>query len=234
MKHRGERAKALMLIAVAALLAQLSAPSALSQQAGEINGVVTADVVTDGWPNFIAGATIHLYSLERILETKTDVKGHFRLSNVPPGTYELEVAASSFKTRTIEQVKVSSGSSLTYEVPLRITNPGCGPLDSISYQLSPGVSDQVVEGVVVDAGSSSRPVRGVEVRLFHTSDKPTSHQTNESGQFRFSVDQPGRYFIQIVRSGYRTALSQQFWIARAGRTVVTMRQVKMGMLIVCE
>jgi hypothetical protein len=75
----------------------------------------------------------------------------------------------------------------------------------------------------------------VEVRLFHTSDKPTSHMTNERGEFRFSVSTPGRYFIQIARAGYYTAQSQQFWITREGRTVVTMRQEKKsGMLIVCE
>jgi hypothetical protein len=93
----------------------------------------------------------------------------------------------------------------------------------------------MVEGVVVDSGAAGgKPLAGVEVRLFHTSDKPTIHKTNERGEYRFNVDTPGRYFIQIVRPGYHAAQSQQFWITREGRTVVTMRQLKLGWLMVCE
>jgi carboxypeptidase family protein len=231
MKHTGELSKALMLIAAGLyLLASLSTPSAASQEGGEISGIVR-----DEFSSFIAGANIRLYSFERVLQTKADATGHFQLSNVPVGTYELEVTSSGFKTKTIEQLKVSGGSRLTYDVPLRIANPGpCSPLDSISYERRGTPRGLSVEGVVVDAGSAAKPLPGVEVRLFHTSDNPISHKTNERGQFVFSVDQAGRYFIQIARPGYRTDQSQQFWVTREGQTVVTMRQLKVGWFIACE
>jgi hypothetical protein len=239
MKYKGERAKAFLLIAVGLfLVTYLSVPATAIQPGGEINGVVT-DTFFDvhAWrrdSNFIAGADIHLYSPDRVLQTRADAAGHFRLNNVPEGIYELEVAASGFKTKTIELLKLRGGSSLSYTVALGIANPGCSPLDSISYEPS-AIDDPMVEGVVVDSGAAGgKPLAGVEVRLFHTSDKPTIHKTNERGEYRFNVDTPGRYFIQIVRPGYHAAQSQQFWITREGRTVVTMRQLKLGWLMVCE
>jgi hypothetical protein len=229
MKRKGELSKALKRIAAGLyLLASLSAPSAASQEGDQISGIVT-----DEFSSFIAGANIRLYSLDRILQTKSDTTGHFRLKNLPAGTYDLEVTASGFKTKTIEQVKVSDEASrLTYEVPLKI-NIDCPPLDSISYAPN-DPSGRMVEGVVVDAGSAATPLSGVEVRLLHASDKPTSHETNERGQFQFRVETPGKYSVEIVRPGYQPAQSQQFWITREGRTVMTMRQVKVGMLIVCQ
>ena len=237
MKHKGALSRALMLIAAGLyLLASLSTPSAASQEGGQISGVVTDDFIdVRGYATFIAGANIRLYSLERVLQTKTDAKGHFQFSNVPVGIYELEVAKDGFKTKTIEQVKVSGQTSrLTYEVPLKIKNPGCPPLDSISYERRGIPHGLSVEGIVVDSGFGAKPLPGVEVRLFHTSDKPISHKTNERGEFVFSVDQAGRYFIQIARPGYRTDQSQQFWVTREGQTVVTMRQLKVGWFIACE
>jgi len=227
--QRGKHSGALMLIAAGIFLLTYLGQAVATQQSGEINGVVT-----DEFSNVIAGATIHLYSLDRVVQTKSDATGHFRF-NVPVGSYELEVAYSSFKTKTIDQVKVSGGLSLSYAVSLQIDIVGpCGPPASVSYEPSPAITDPVVEGVVVDSGAGAKPLRGVEVRLFHTSDKPTSHLTNERGEFRFSVHTPGRYFIQIVRPGYQTDQSQQFWITREGRTVVRMRQVKVGWLIACQ
>jgi hypothetical protein len=239
MKYKGERARAFLLIAAGLfLVTYLSAPASAIQHSGEINGVVT-DTFFDGGTgglasNFIGGASVHLYSPDRVLQTKADRSGHFWLHNVPDGIYELEVAAAGYKTKTIELLKLSGGSSLSYAVALEIKNPGCDPLDSISYEPNEAPGNGLVEGVVVDAGSAGKPLAGVEVRLFHTSDKPTIHKTNERGEFRFSVYTPGRYFIQIVRPGYYKAQSQQFWITREGRTVVTMRQLKLGWLIACE
>jgi hypothetical protein len=228
MMQRGRHLGALTLVAVGIFLLTYLSQAAATQQSGEINGVVT-----DEFANLIAGANIRLYSLDRILQTKSDASGHFRLSSVPVGTYELEVTKGSFKTKTIDQVMVS-GSLLSYDLSLKIDVAGaCGPLDSVSYEHeTPGVLS--VSGVVVDAGAAAKPLPGVEVRLFHTSDRPASHLTNDRGEFQFSVETPGRYFIQTARQGYRTDQSEQFWVARQGRTVVTMRQIKAGTFIVCE
>ena len=95
--------------------------------------------------------------------------------------------------------------------------------------------DPIVTGKVVDVGTQ-QPLRGVEVRLFHTTDKPSMHLTNDRGEFRFSsLDMlPGRYFLQVTKSGYRLMISRQFWVTREGQTVVTLQQLKNGMMIVCE
>src|SRR5215471_4348753 len=130
MNQRGKYSRALTLIAVGIFLLTYLNQSAATQQSGELNGVVT-----DEFANFIAGASIHLYSLDRVLQTKSDATGHFRLRNVPIGTYELEVTNGSFKTKTIDQVKVSGGLNLSYAVSLQIDIVGpCGPPASVSYE----------------------------------------------------------------------------------------------------
>jgi Carboxypeptidase regulatory-like domain len=73
----------------------------------------------------------------------------------------------------------------------------------------------------------------VEVRLFHTDKTPLIH-TNARGEFAFHDITPGRYFLQTTKRGYRAATSQQFWISRLSRTTVTIRQLKVGMMFVCE
>ena len=75
------------------------ASAAHSQRRSQRTGVVTDDFVTDGYMTRrqISGATIRLYSLNRVLQTKSDTAGHFQFTNLPDDVYDLEIAASGFK-----------------------------------------------------------------------------------------------------------------------------------------
>ena len=233
-------------ILFAALLFVLSFASSATnlQRPASLSGGVTDDF---GQP--IAAATIRIYSLDRILQTKSDAAGRFLLANAPAGTYDLEVSASGFKTKPVGEIKINPDSELHYDIALRVST-ACEPIDSVSYESSIEMSDPVVVGSVLDAGTG-KPLSRVEVRLFrindnptvhetvrlfHPNDKPTVHETNERGEFYFSLMSmlPGRYFIQTSRAEYNTETSQQFWVTREGRTVVRMRQGKLGTIFVCE
>lgn len=213
------------------LVISLSASAANAQGRGQLSGLVT-DGMTDWTSSPVEGATVRLYSLDRILQTKSDKAGRFELTNLPAGNYEMEVVASGFKIKSIKEIKVTWDSELHYDIALDI-GVACAPIDSVSYE-SVKFDAPNLRGVVVDADASKRPLSNVEVRLFHVDKTPQYQRTDERGQFSFTISTPGRYFLQTLRPGYQTMTSQQFWIVRRGRTVVNMRQLKVGMMIVCE
>src|SRR5437588_11910342 len=55
----------------------------------------------------IGGASITLFSLDRILQTTSDSSGHFTFDAVPTGKYEFEVLAPGFSRFTRPNVSVA-------------------------------------------------------------------------------------------------------------------------------
>ena len=104
----------------------------------------------------IAGAHISLYSLDRILQTKSDSSGRFKFDAVPTGKYEFEVLAQGFKRFTRPNVFVTdlmrptipdkptdlttvmeiapTGSPMEIIAVAEVAPTGsCGPSDSVTY-----------------------------------------------------------------------------------------------------
>jgi|SRR5215831_9154388 len=216
------------------LLSPVSAAN--GQRRIQLTGVVNDGLVPDDLPRIgIPGATIRLYSLNQVLQTKSDKAGHFQFTNLPDDSYDLEISKSGFKTKSIEDIRITSSSELSYDVTLRVNIPECAPLDSVAYEPGERDTSPIITGKVFDVGRE-KPLSRVEVRLFHITNKPLKAFTNDRGEFRFFLldGLPGRYFVQTVKPGYRTMISQQFWVTRRGRTVVTMEQIKNGTIVVCE
>jgi hypothetical protein len=234
----GNRQISSLTAAVLFITLFVSASAANSQSRSQLSGIVTDGLVPDYMARQqISGAIIRLYSLNQVLQTKSDKAGNFQFTNLPDDVYDLEIAASGFKTKSIESIRITRPSDLYYDVALKIDTLGCTPEDSISYESTGYRIGPVVTGKVIDY-DTHRPISRVEVRLFHTTDKPVSGSlTDDRGEFRFSprdIMSPGRYFLKTTRRGYRTTISQQFWVTQAGQTVVSVRQLKNGMMIVCE
>src|SRR5215831_9937397 len=207
---KNNRPVSLLSIAAIVLTLLLPASAANTDRRGQLTGVVTNELpysVVDGTQVGppVDGATIRLYSLNRVLQTRSDRAGHFQFTDVPDDSYDLEIAASGFKTKSYDAITINGSGELHYDVALRISNPDCPPLDSVSYESSEVLSDPIVTGKVVDHGTQE-PLGHVEVRLFQTSDKVWTHETNERGEFGFSLlaNPPGKYFLQISRAGYQT------------------------------
>jgi Carboxypeptidase regulatory-like domain len=144
MNRHGDRRALFASLAALFLIISLAASAAFGQRRGGLSGVVT-----DGFSQGVSGATVRLYSLNRIVEVKSDKDGHFQITNLPADVYELEITAAGFKTKSIQELKVTPDNELNCDVALHAYF-GCAPPDSVSY-----------ESVVFDAAN----VRGVVVLL---------------------------------------------------------------------
>src|SRR5712691_4053898 len=89
-----------------ALALGLSAPLAAQIQFGVFTGAVTdpSDAVVPG-----ADVTVTNIATGLTYTVKTDSNGLYRVSELPPGTYKIEVTAGGFKTLTKTGLTLNAG-----------------------------------------------------------------------------------------------------------------------------
>ncbi|MDA2928975.1 TonB-dependent receptor [Acidobacteria bacterium AH-259-O06] len=84
------------------------------QAAGKIEGTITAP---DGHP--VAGAPVNVFGQPNDIELRgrSDAGGHFRFSDLPPGTYQIHVVLEGFK-RLTQAVEVRAGEATQVSLTL--------------------------------------------------------------------------------------------------------------------
>lgn len=89
--------------------------SAVSQQMAEISGVVT-DASTG---EFLIGANVLLKGTSR--GASTDVNGRYKIINIKPGTYNIEVSYIGYKVTFITALKLSAGQVKKLDIKMEST-----------------------------------------------------------------------------------------------------------------
>jgi hypothetical protein len=189
-----------------------------------------AGVVTDVVGAQLRDATISLYSLDRVIQTKSDEKGQFRFAHVPPGTYEVQIAHPGFKTMKMAAIQVTDRNE-PLSISLDVASTGsCSAEESISYEDLNGMK---LIGTVLD---SQQPVPNAEVQLVNASGTHVqiAKRSNGKGVFSFDNLEPGQYYLRVSHSGYRTDLTKSFWITRENTTKVDMWIIRVGLLRLCQ
>jgi len=210
---------------------------------------------TDPGSTMIPGARITLYSFDRILQTTSDLSGHFQFNAVPSGKYEFEVMAPGFK-RTIKQVYVADQTRTatqdkTMEVTVgmeiaptgspivmaatEIAPPGtCGPSDSVTYGPRKTRDADALAGIVINRYPKMAVPRAT-LQLFDAAGALIAQQqTNERGEFQFKQTAPGRYHILFQHSGYWNMDFGEFWVARENQTYISLQALQLGKMVVCQ
>ncbi len=220
---------------LAAILLNASSPltkglaGATATQAQSI--ATLSGVITDAFDAQLTDATISLYSVDRVLQTKSDVKGQFRFAQVPPGTYHLEAERQGFKTKRIAAIQaIDKNESLSISLDVASTG-NCTREDSISY--ADAVAGRKLMGIVLDA---KQPVADAKVDLVSASGTRvlSSGRSNGKGEFLFADVDPGQYSLRVSHSRYQNERTERFWIARENTTKVEIEIIKEGLLRVCE
>jgi hypothetical protein len=81
--------------------------------------------VTDPSSAVISGATVKLSSQAGLhRETVTSADGSYLFTLVPPGVYNVEIAAAGFKSGTVKSFEVRITETVTLNVPLQIGATG--------------------------------------------------------------------------------------------------------------
>lgn len=99
-------------IAVLALYSSLSFCQPYSQT---IKGTVTdADSKTG-----LVGANILIADADPLLATVSDLDGHFRLDNVPPGRYTIQVSYVGYDLFSLSDVLVTTGKEVILDIAMK-------------------------------------------------------------------------------------------------------------------
>jgi hypothetical protein len=198
----------------------------------------------------IAGATVTLFSDDRVRTVKADDDGAFAFAILPPGSYYLEAAAKGF---------LSGGISITDKTPERVlvtlhVGQGSGPsvicdegkmvFPSVAYeekigkvQLAGTVGDAcggVLVGTTVTLMQTApdAPLVTKEVPFGGTTREVRSPKEtvvtevipNERGEFQISGLEPGWYTLKATHDGYWDGYwneGSRFWIARGNLTRIS-------------
>ena len=177
----------------------------------------------------LGDATISLYSLDRVIQTKSNEKGHFRFANVPPGTYQVEFARQGFKTKKMALQVADRNEPLSISLDVASTG-SCSEEESISYE---DLDVRKLIGTVLD---SQQPVPNAEVQLVNGSgtNVQVAKRSNGKGVFFFDNLEPGQYYLRVSHSGYQAERTEGFWITRENTTKVGIRIIRVGLLRVCQ
>jgi hypothetical protein len=204
----------------------------------------------------IPDARVTLYSLDRILQTKSDSSGRFKFDAVPTGKYEFEVLAQGFARFTKPNVFVTdpmrpipdkptdlttvmeiapTGSARDIRAVTEVAPAGsCGPSDSVTYGPRKTRDADSLAGIVIDRYPKMAVPRAT-LQLFDSAGALIARQqTNERGEFQFKQTAPGRYHILFQHPGYNNTKSFEFWVARENQTYITLQAVQLGKIVVCQ
>ncbi len=118
--------------------------------------------ITDPQGAAIAGAEVtakqKATGLQRAAGTNSE--GFFTITNLPPGTYEVQVKASEFKTQTYSEVVLEVGQSRSLDTMLVVGGSALGDLDLTAEIELINRSTSVVDGVVGRRAIENLPLNG--------------------------------------------------------------------------
>jgi hypothetical protein len=105
------------ILSLAILVVGFASMAAAQEPVGSIEGVVR-----DPASAVVSGATITVKNTTTNLTrtTTTDDEGRYRVAQLPPGTYEVRVAGTNFKTTVITDVSVIVGQSVPVDANLEV------------------------------------------------------------------------------------------------------------------
>ncbi|MDP8989948.1 MAG: carboxypeptidase-like regulatory domain-containing protein [Acidobacteriota bacterium] len=174
--------------------------SALECFAQEQTATLTG-TVTDPFGLLIPNARVLLDSQEpkglRFF-VETDDLGQFRLADIPPATYRLEVGRPGFRMWQESGIRLLAGQQMSLATVFLIVGGGCGePTVDVIHRLAPGDASSTLRGSVFDGNGS--PIIGASVTL---NGAGCMTKTTDAGHFVFSNLTPGNYTLSVSMKGF--------------------------------
>lgn len=224
-----------------------------AQSNAKVTGIVTHPYVgnpVDGafrslpLPNGI----VRLCSLDRVIQTRTNLDGRFTFFDVPPGQYDLVAGGSGWPPSTDRNIHIGSANVGYLELTLNpvsalvsdclVIQPTCATTYySIDYDDPIPQSTSLLIGVV--NATRRKHIVGLSKATINLS-KAGNNQvlldstiTDKHGRFRFHLS-PGRYELKISRKGFLDVTVKEFLVPLQNPTSVTVFTARLGAISICQ
>jgi carboxypeptidase family protein len=180
-----------------------------------------AGVVQDKAGAVISGASLSLFSSDKVRVAKAGIDGKFEFSELPFGTYELEGSSPGFRVNTVENIKLGVADVSPISIILQIESNPCGNTrPTASYVEQSGKTSLV--GYVSDFWNGSGPVSDATVTVkFMGAGQANTATAGKRGDFQFVGLKPGKYTLRVGKPGYIEQTEIPFWIAAENLTKFT-------------
>lgn len=165
----------------------------------------------------MTGASVALYSVNHVFETKADADGAFEFSGLPPDRYELQTVIQGFKRKVVSGIHVPGSDS----EPLDLNLSPLGPLPCSGVPMLPSLPNYKpsmeglpsLEGTVQTAGLGKALPRA-RVGLISSLGSHTvlTTSTDDTGRFSFRRVSSGKYTLRVALRGYFTGTASGVWL----------------------
>jgi hypothetical protein len=188
------------------------------------SGAQVYGTIKDDSGGIITGASLALYSVDRVRELKSDADGRFAFASLPHGTYELRSQLLGFDLDILEGITVEDRDV----GPLQIRLVGlpsesiCGDEPIVSYERPPGGSVKLT-GKVFGGDTSLSPIVDATLTLSREGQARFLQRSSETGDFHFDDVEPGEYRLTTQKGPYLSPLPADIWITRENLTRVFVR-----------
>jgi hypothetical protein len=194
--------------------------------------------VTDMSSAPVAGASVALISLDRVLQTGSSSDGSFGFAHLQPGTYTLDITSPGF-AKNAQSLTVQEGPpGQTLSVVLKVADQPemdkCGRKMSIKYQPLASTSPNLM-GTVRDY-ATSKSIANVEVKIVSETTGQTYAIIRSDKTGRFTADHlsPDYYTIQFSSSDRAPDELKHVVIPRENQVTMESTLTKRGKLIICQ
>ena len=194
-----------------------------------------AGIIDDPSTTPIAGATVALVSVDGVLRAESGANGSFAFDGIPPGAYEIDIAAPGFAKEKLSSNVQENTALRPLLVRLRLADmETCGPHSSITYGPL-GSTHQCMAGMIREAGGP-RPVVNAKVRVQQMGDRRATFrsQTDRAGRFTFEGVPPGYYELRIAKPGYRPVQINRLIKPRGHDVIIDAEVLQQGIIVICQ
>jgi 5-hydroxyisourate hydrolase-like protein (transthyretin family) len=195
--------------------------------------LVLSGRLTDPVNEPLAGVSVLLISIDRVLQTQSDEDGRFTFSDVSPGSYEMDAKAPGF-TRHRQQIQITPPAPL--EIQLSVGDmpdmEACGAHQTIAY--SPYRSGARLTGSI-HRWTKGKPMKGVTVALWRTDEHTPALECRSDKLGYFALDAaPGYYRLRISEPGYENVEVKSLLLPNENSVIVLATLLERSNVIVCQ
>jgi hypothetical protein len=201
---------------------------------GQISGGVE-----DPSSALIAGASVTLLSLNRVLQTRSTSEGAFQFEGLEQGVYAVEIAMPGFVKKTIPVTLQPSHFQETISVVLNVGSmpdmEKCGRDVSVRYE-SLDATGENLTGTLCDYFEEAKWISQAKVTIVREASRqaPVVVRSDQTGRFAVSHLAPDYYDIQISCKGYEREQLKHVAIPRENKVLVECTLRKRKQTVVCQ